>query len=80
MAMMPTACHCLRGRFLGGGAVLRPADGVEIALRASNLTNALAVMQGDANSGEIPVSRNGSLITVRTLPGRSLELSLHVSW
>ncbi|WP_089290106.1 MULTISPECIES: TonB-dependent receptor [unclassified Azospirillum] len=65
---------------LGGGAVLRPADGVEVALRASNLTNALAVMQGDANSGEILASRNGSLITARTLPGRSLELSLRVSW
>ncbi|MDG5497467.1 TonB-dependent receptor [Niveispirillum sp. BGYR6] len=67
-------------RLLGAGLVVRPAEGVELSLRGSNLTNALAVMQGDANSGEILARRNGNLITARTLPGRAVEFSLRVSW
>lgn len=67
-------------RVLGAAAIWRPADGVELSLQGSNLTQALAVMQGDANSGEILASRNGRLITARTLPGRTVELSVRLSW
>ena len=65
---------------LGGGILLRPADGGELSLRASNPSNNLAIMQGDANSGEILACRNGDLITARNLPGRAVEFALRLSW
>ncbi len=67
-------------RVLGAGIIWRPAHGLELSVRGSNLTQALAVMQGDANSGEILANRNGSLITARTLPGRSVEFSIRLTW
>ncbi|MDZ5649187.1 TonB-dependent receptor [Nitrospirillum sp. BR 11828] len=64
---------------LGATLTLRPRDGVEVIVRGSNLTNALAIMQGDANAGEIVASRNGGLVTARALPGRAVEVTLRLS-
>ena len=55
--------------------------GWKVDARASNLTNALAIMQGDANGGEIVASSGSSqMITARALPGRHMQLALRRSW
>lgn len=56
---------------------LRPD--LSLALRATNLTNRLAVMQGDYWTGEIISGQGGSpWIIGRTLPGRAVTFSM--SW
>ncbi|WP_443748577.1 TonB-dependent receptor [Asticcacaulis solisilvae] len=55
--------------------------GWKVDVRASNLGNALAIMQGDANGGEIVAAAgNSQMITARALPGRHVQLTLKRNW
>lgn len=59
------------------GAEARLSPGLTLAVRGSNLTNRLAVMQGDYWTGEIVSAQAGRPWFIgRTLPGRAVTLSL----
>jgi hypothetical protein len=61
---------------------LAPQGGLggRIEEQISNLTNTIAVMQGDAIAGSTMVSRDAQYAIGRALAGRSLRLSYTVDW
>lgn len=60
---------------VGLGAAWDPAEKLTLRLRATNLFDRIAIMQGDALGGEVQAGDNGGVVTVRAQQGRVVSFS-----
>jgi outer membrane receptor protein involved in Fe transport len=60
---------------IGIGAAWDLAEKLTLRLRATNLFDRIAIMQGDALGGEVQAGDNGGVVTVRAQQGRVVSFS-----
>ena len=60
---------------IGIGAAWDPTKRLTLRLRATNLFDRIAIMQGDALGGEVQAGDNGGVVTVRAQQGRVVSFS-----